>query len=245
MDYTNCLINAPQDGSYEQIGKNYAWKRIINESNICELLFTLDQTIPGPVYLYYALTNYYQNHRLYAKSVSPDQLSGEALTWSQLNTDCDPLQGPQGFDNVDDAHRPVYYPCGLIANSFFNDTIHDPISKDDKNVINFTDQGIAWSWDLKNYGPTQYTLDGNPPIVAPPYWTDSDLVHPNGTYKVIPNLMDNERFIVWMRIAGLPKFRKLYGQRQDDMPSGIYKMRIKSGKYSSIDNCKFIFMYSI
>ncbi len=33
-----------------------------------------------PVFVYYELNNYYQNHRLYAKSLSTKQLAGDILT---------------------------------------------------------------------------------------------------------------------------------------------------------------------
>lgn len=32
--------------------------------------------------------------------------------------------------------------------------------------------------------------------------------------------MTNEHFIVWMRTAGLPTFRKLYGRIDQDVPAG-------------------------
>jgi hypothetical protein len=32
----------------------------------------------------------------------------------------------------------------------------------------------------------------------------------------------DEHFIVWMRTAGLPNFRKLYGKIEDDLPKGKY-----------------------
>jgi len=64
--------------------------------------------------LYYRLTNFFQNHRRYVKSVDEGQLQGQNLTAAQLEKDgsCIPLiTAPNG--------KP-YYPCGLIANSFFN-----------------------------------------------------------------------------------------------------------------------------
>ena len=37
-----------------------------------------------------------------------------------------------------------------------------------------------------------------------------------------------EHFMVWMRTAGLPNFKKLYGRIDQDMPEGTYKVSIKS-----------------
>ena len=35
-----------------------------------------------------------------------------------------------------------------------------------------------------------------------------------------------EHFIVWMRTAGLPNFRKLYGKVTEDLKKGTYELRI-------------------
>ena len=36
----------------------------------------------------------------------------------------------------------------------------------------------------------------------------------------------NEHFIVWMRTAGLPNFRKLWGRIEDGLEAGSYKLKI-------------------
>lgn len=46
----------------------------------CTLNFSIPTTMQSPVFLYYELTNYYQNHRLYTSSVSAEQLAGSQLT---------------------------------------------------------------------------------------------------------------------------------------------------------------------
>ena len=57
----------------------------------CSVTFTLDHTMKSPVYFYYQLNNFYQNHRRYVKSKSAQQLSGSILSESSLQTDCDPI----------------------------------------------------------------------------------------------------------------------------------------------------------
>ena len=106
MDYTNCdqaaKLPAPdnvQQWSFDVVTKN------------CTLQFELPNDFSGPVYIYYRLTNFYQNNRRYVKSVSVGQLQGQALSSSQLGSDCDPLTT---------INNTVIYPCGLIANSIFN-----------------------------------------------------------------------------------------------------------------------------
>jgi hypothetical protein len=64
--------------------------------------------------MYYKLTNYYQNHRRYVNSFDSDQLLGKKREASGIDGgNCKPITSEGG--------KP-YYPCGLIANSFFNDT---------------------------------------------------------------------------------------------------------------------------
>ncbi len=40
-------------------------------------IFKIDQDVTGPVYVYYELKNFYQNHRRYVASRSSYQLNGE------------------------------------------------------------------------------------------------------------------------------------------------------------------------
>lgn len=68
----------------------------------------------------------------------------------------------------------------------FNDTF---LLKDDTSYIPLRKKGIAWSSDVN------YKFKNPPP--------DTEGI------RVIPDLTD-EDFIVWMRTAGLPDFRKLY-----------------------------------
>lgn len=69
----------------------------------------------APVYLYYELANFYQNHRRYVKSRSDKQLAGTFYTESSQLSDCDPLRTLNGK---------LLNPCGLIANSVFNGACH-------------------------------------------------------------------------------------------------------------------------
>ena len=67
----------------------------------------------------------------------------------------------------------------------------------------------------KLYKPTQYKLNE---IAPPPGWSkNSRWVDANGNYKEILRLWEDERFQVWMRVAALPAFRKLYGKYDFDI----------------------------
>ena len=77
----------------------------------------MKKILQGPVYMYYGLTNFYQNHRRYVKSRDDFQLIGEKNNYNQLSSDCDPFRGVQ--DPVTGLWKAIA-PCGTIANSLFN-----------------------------------------------------------------------------------------------------------------------------
>ena len=84
-----------------------------NPSVNCAISFKVEANIPKPVYVYYELTNFYQNHRRYVRSKSDAQLMGKVIASATDSdvADCAPL-----ITNG----TAVLHPCGLIANSFFN-----------------------------------------------------------------------------------------------------------------------------
>ena len=67
------------------------------------------------VYVYYALSNFYQNHRRYVRSRDDDQLHGNGVGPGSLNEDCDPYR-----TTTINGTEYGYAPCGAIANSLFN-----------------------------------------------------------------------------------------------------------------------------
>jgi len=196
---------------------------IIN-TNVCRMQFDIENDLTPPILMYYRLTNFFQNHRRYVKSFDQDQLNGKAKSASQINSgDCSPLTSPENQDKP-------YYPCGLIANSIFNDTLQSPVLLNPPDSSNnrtymMTNAGIAWASDKDLYKQTQYTPDQ---IVPPPNWRKKWPRYDNDTFKP-PNLHNDEAFQVWMRTAGLPTFSKL-SLRQDDksqvMNRGRYQIDI-------------------
>lgn len=79
----------------------------------CMVNVPVPEDMEPPVYVYYQLTDFYQNHRRYVKSRDDSQLLGNVLPAGDLS-DCDPLlYSPTNPSKV-------LHPCGLIANSFFN-----------------------------------------------------------------------------------------------------------------------------
>jgi len=177
--------------------------------NTCNVTLVVPQTLTKPVYFYYRLENYYQNHRRYVKSRNDNQLRGAlpaSLDKYDADTlsDCDPYIYPEQPDGkTPGGYDQLYWPCGLIARSVFNDTF--TLWSGD-TAIPMRKNGIAWESDR-----------------------EKKFKNPDVQYgiRVIPDLED-EDFIVWMRTAGLPDFKKLYRIIDQDIPAGTYTVRIRS-----------------
>lgn len=84
----------------------------------CTFRFRVEEDLKQPVFLYYYLEEFYQNHRRYAQSRHDGQLRGDVTVndYGTLNGNCDPTT------SLGDSHdsNKVFLPCGLIALSFFN-----------------------------------------------------------------------------------------------------------------------------
>ncbi len=191
---------------------------VVPNTNVCTIAFDIENDLHPPVFLYYRLTNFYQNHRRYVKSEDTHQMKGENRTASQIKSGgCDPLT--IGENNL------PYYPCGLIANSLFNDTFGDlTLQNPTPNTTTYpmTTTGIAWDSDKALYKQTKYNFDQ---VVPPPNWRKMFPVYNESIQP--PNIQEWEAFHVWMRTAGLPDFSKL-AKRNDTgiMYHGRYQIDI-------------------
>ena len=122
VDYTTCsqmATNAPADEagtSCAALLGNYTDGYIDHSKPDvrcqCEKTFQISGFSSKATYLYYALDGYYQNHRRYVDSRSDPQLRMKEE--GAATEECDPIE------NNDTRY---YAPCGLIANSLFNDTL--------------------------------------------------------------------------------------------------------------------------
>uniref|UniRef100_A0A8D2B1X9 Cell cycle control protein n=1 Tax=Sciurus vulgaris TaxID=55149 RepID=A0A8D2B1X9_SCIVU len=129
-------------------------------------------------------------------------------------------------------------PCGAIANSMFNDTLELFLVANESDptltLIPLKRKGIAW-WTDKN------VKFRNPPGTESLKERFKDTTNPvnwlKPVYELDPEDEDNngfinEDFIVWMRTAALPTFRKLYRliERKNDLhptlPAGRYYLNI-------------------
>lgn len=132
IDYTSCYQVGTVNTTCAEVIRADPYAKCA-----CNIDFTLERDFLGKVYMYYGLSNYYQNHRRYVKSRDDDQLLGRLSM--QPSTDCVP------FETDPDNTKPIA-PCGAIANSLFNDTLR--IQKQGTTqFVPLLRTGIAWPSD--------------------------------------------------------------------------------------------------
>ncbi|OWF50738.1 cell cycle control protein 50A-like isoform X3 [Mizuhopecten yessoensis] len=221
-DYTQCTSSAGDTCASQlaAIGTN-------NSGFVCScvITFTLPENFEKDVYLYYGLSNYYQNHRRYVRSRDDNQIHGDVVSSTSLLSDCEPyLTKP--FNST--LTLPIA-PCGAIANSLFNDTFtltyNGGSSTESVTLLN---TGIAWLSDKKDKFNNPASWSG---FTNPPSWPNKS------AWTLDINNSDNngyvnEDLIVWMRTAALPTFRKLHrrishqGTFLESLPMGNYTINI-------------------
>ncbi|XP_052265967.1 cell cycle control protein 50A-like isoform X2 [Dreissena polymorpha] len=189
----------------------------------CKINITLSEDFTGTVYMYYGLTNFYQNHRRYVRSRDDGQLHGYKKDASSLYDDCAPYK----LKNIDATTKLPIAPCGAIANSLFNDTFSVKYIDTQQNLT-LIRTGIAWPSDksVKFGNPSSWDGFTNPINWNNKTAMDLDPADPKNNGYV------NEDLIVWMRTAALPTFRKLHrridhtGTFKDGLPKGTYEVSI-------------------
>lgn len=164
----------------------------------CVRSFTVPKKMKQPIYVYYQLENYYQNHRRYVKSRSDQQLKSAGKR--DDTSSCDPEDRVNG--------KPIV-PCGLIAWSLFNDTYSFTTGNNNKSLV-VNKKGIAWKSDRDHkFGKDVY----------PSNFQSGPLIG-GGKLESNISLDQQEDLIVWMRTAALPTFRKLWGKIEVDLQEG-------------------------
>jgi hypothetical protein len=107
----------------------------------CTLSLVIDQDMPGPVYFYYTLTNFYANHRRFVNSRS-DVMNrgsfdeGDPTLKKDGSTLINACEGFSSYNENKTSKRIVYYPCGLVARSLFNDSFQ---------LVDSNNTAVLWS----------------------------------------------------------------------------------------------------
>ena len=204
------------------------------DKNPCIVTLQVKNDMEKNIMVYYQLDGFYQNHRRYVKSKSDDQLNGKDISYQAMkdSQDCDPVITNEEMGKAESitgtplVNDEVAIPCGLIAKSFFNDNFKEWKLTDefgDTQALNVNEKNIAWKADkelkYKNIDKSRQWID-----------------------------MTDEHFIVWMRPAGLPNFRKLWGRITDrDLKAGT-KIEVKienNFDVSSFNGKKYLILSTV
>lgn len=226
------------EGSLCPIGLDY------NAGKNCTISFTPTKKMDPPILVHYEITNFHQNHRNYYRSRDDFQLRGKVGDQDSISEErCDPLNELGGIK---------INPCGMIANTFFNDIIQltGGVDTSDRD-LQMIETGIAWRSDIEylfdqpegfEFEPCPGACDAS---CCTGIWECGELGEPyedpagncfrfvypedNTTqylYETYPDIINpiegvlNEHFIVWMRVAAQPTFRKLYGWINQEIAAG-------------------------
>ncbi|GJP37829.1 hypothetical protein CLOM_g22235 [Closterium sp. NIES-68] len=179
----------------------------------CDIQITVPKTMQPPVFVYYQLTNFYQNHRRYVKSRSDSQLRGNNISGSEFDV-CQPEA--YLWDNGTSPIRP----CGLIAWSLFNDTYSITQAGSGQQVA-IDSSNIAWPSDQ----------NGKFAGVPPENFNTVDQLRGGAQLNTLLN--QSENLMVWMRTAALPTFRKLYGRINTPLEAGSTLSVVLQNNYNS------------
>ena len=226
-----------------------------NANHNCRIEFEVPEDMSPPILVHYELTNFHQNHRSYYQSRDDYQLLGHVGEQDPVSKQrCKPLNQ---LGNM------TLNPCGVTANTFFNDIFKLIGGKDVLgNDLVMMEDGIAWQSDLE-YAfaqpegfraalcPNNGTLcdetcctgvddegelaglewsckkphfEENEGVCYRYYYPEDEKTqYLHETYSNIISPLEgvtNEHFVVWMRIATNPDFRKLYGWINQPIPKG-------------------------
>ena len=138
--------------------------------NLYETLISYSDSTTIPIYFpqstmyfYIQIDDFYQTNLKYSKSISYNQLKGDRETNSNVT---DPLSSRRGK---------VYYPAGILPNTFFQDGFTF-------SNLNINTSNISWNSMRKKIKPSGYDRSE---VIPPPLWD---------RYRNIPNL--SERYFL-------------------------------------------------
>jgi hypothetical protein len=190
--------------------------------------FTLKEDMEYPIKVFYELSDFFQSHNIYRNDKCALQLQGDP-DYSDADY-CSDFCKHYLTEATTDKE---YYPCGMIANSMFNDIF--TITTTPPAVLGSNTDfggaaaaptirttGIAWEGDREKLYKNRPTYPGDRDTAKELYLDTGPLSSAGGYVPSSNNNVEDERFMIWMRVAALPTFSKLYGIIE--APAGKTKM---------------------
>jgi len=204
IDYTECC--QPGECLQDLDGRRICKKNLVDDSDQGDIF-----PMQGPILIYYYIENFHQNHRGYEDDRDDKQLAGKTIE----GADC-------GYGYVQ--------PCGFAANTMFTDKIANIKDASGKSQVKSSQgmndpklkEDLSYSMEKYAYAAPKKPSD---PGRRPYLWTKE--MHNNYTANE-PSFMED--FKVWMRLAPLPKFRKLWyrmGDQMDKLDKGTIDIDVK------------------
>lgn len=189
----------------------------------CKVQIQLREIYKGDVKFQYGLEHFFQNNRLYIKSRNDVQLTGSL----ESTADCDKY----AVSDDSGVELPIA-PCGLVANSMFNDTFQLFFLNKSNNLVRvpFSTDNVIWSVEReRKYKNPKYDKTKNETLCD----AFKNTAKPKDWQRPICELgndedgygFENIDFIAWMKPAALPTFRKNYRtlKRVELFASGLEK----------------------
>lgn len=188
-------VTACSNGFFPTAVEEQSKVSINGAGTTCSVTLTATEKLKAPVYVYYELGNFYQNHRAYVRDLDYFQLSEGASASQGLCT-----------TNIKNATGADIVPCGVQAWSYFNDTY---TVKLDGTTVAIDDNNIAWSADV-NYRFGDYAPEN----------MNTEQATRGGAQISGNSVRGDEHFVTWMRTAAFSNFRKLLGKIEVDIQEG-------------------------
>jgi len=164
--------------------------------------------IQGPILIYYYIENFHQNHRGYEDDRDDKQLAGKTI---------------EGADCANNTRN--VQPCGFAANTMFTDKILHIKDSSGKTQVKGgmsnpkLKEDLSYSMEKYAYAAPKHNLS------KPAGWDDT--MHNRYMANEFSFMED---FKVWMRLAPLPKFQKLWyrmGDQMDKLEKGTIEIEVK------------------
>ena len=186
------------------------YDNVCSMNETCFIEFKTSITLKSPVYVYYELTNFIQNHYRFRDSVDYNQLYGKYV---EESTSCLPKEKDINRSNL------ILAPCGLRAFYTWTDEYSFP---DDLNVTN---QNITWKNEIGTLYKSlndKYTNEQRWLKDVPGYEKETE----------------SDKFAIWMRSSPKPHFRKLAAIIKSDLEIGEHSIEIDMNYNKEIYNGK-------
>eukprot|EP00941_MAST-03F_sp_MAST-3F-sp1_P001053 g1053.t1 len=219
-----------------------------NKKNVCYVDLYFPHNVYPPIFVMYRLSNVHQNYERYYQSRDARQLMGDMPIDETENLWCPDLDvvnvGVGPSNNPATAGKSLY-PCGLVANSFFDDEFEiEKLPNDECTCAN-----SVFDYENDNWIYTENRTVNQPPAfrchrckvanvtmsthgiawetdrrviqnpVGYPHEKDPTISYPDRFATITEDVgVRDDRYKIWMRPAAMPTFKKAYARIDQVIP---------------------------